>query len=155
MLLTLYLNKQELIKNGTKYRDMEKIIVEVYFTGTNYSAHVPQLPGCVAVGDSIEEIEKSMNSAVPFHIEGQSESDGNIPDVFKGEYELVYKFSAEALLNAYSNIFTKAALSRITGINERQLWHYAAGVSKPRPAQLKRIEEGIHKIGRQLIAISL
>jgi predicted RNase H-like HicB family nuclease len=134
---------------------MEKIIVEVYYSGNNYSAYIPLLPGCITVGDTIEEIEKNMKVAVPFHLEGQSESGGMIPEVFKDEYELVFKLSAEALLNAYSNIFTKAALSRITGINERQLWHYAAGVSKPRPAQLKRIEDGIHKIGRQLIAVSL
>lgn len=134
---------------------MEKIIVEVYYTGNNYSAHIPVLPGCFAVGDSIDEIEKNISIAVPFHIEGQRESGGIVPDVFNDEYEFIFKLSAEALLNAYSNIFTKAALSRITGINERQLWHYAAGVSKPRPAQLKRIEDGIHKIGRQLIAVSL
>ncbi|MFA6402318.1 MAG: type II toxin-antitoxin system HicB family antitoxin [Salinivirgaceae bacterium] len=136
-------------------KTMEKIIVEVYYSGNNYSAYIPLLPGCITVGDTIEEIEKNMKVAVPFHLEGQSESGGMIPEVFKDEYELVFKLSAEALLNAYSNIFTKAALSRITGINERQLWHYAAGVSKPRPAQLKRIEDGIHKIGRQLIAVSL
>ena len=78
-----------------------------------------------------------------------------IPEVFKGEYELEFKLSTEALLNAYSNIFTKAALSRITGINERQLWHYAAGVKKPRPKQIARIEEGLHQLGKQLLSVHL
>jgi predicted RNase H-like HicB family nuclease len=134
---------------------MEKVIVEVSYTGNNYCAHIPVLPGCVTTGDTIDEIEQNMHVAVPFHLEGQDESGGFIPDVFKGDYELVFKLSVEALLNAYSNVFTKAALSRITGINERQLWHYAAGVRKPRPEQRKRIEEGLHKLGKQLITVAL
>jgi predicted RNase H-like HicB family nuclease len=134
---------------------MEKIIVEVFFTGNNYSAHIPILPGCISTGYTLEELEQSMKEAVPFHLEGQEESGGYIPDIFKGNYELAFKLSVEALLNAYSNIFTKAALSRITGINERQLWHYAAGVKKPRPAQAKRIENGLHKLGKQLLTVEL
>jgi hypothetical protein len=88
-------------------------------------------------------------------LEGQKESDGIIPDEFKGEYELVFKLSVEAFLNAYSDVFTKAALSRITGINERQLWHYAAGVRKPRPAQRKRIEDGIRQLAGKLLSLEL
>jgi len=134
---------------------MEKIISEVFYTGNNYSSHVPILPGCVSTGRTLEEVEKHTIEAVKNHVELSLEDNDPVPDVFKGEYELIFKLSAEALLNAYSNIFTKAALSRITGINQRQLWHYAAGAKKPRPAQLKRIEEGLHKIGYQLIAVEL
>lgn len=40
----------------------------------NYSAYVPDLPGCVAVGDTLEEVEASIREAIAFHIEGmQSE----------------------------------------------------------------------------------
>lgn len=45
-------------------------------------------------------------------------------------------------INYYSSIFTKASLSRIIGINERQLRHYAAGVHKPRKLQLERVQKG-------------
>lgn len=37
---------------------------------SNYSAYVPDLPGCVAVGDTIEEIEREIQEAIEFHIEG-------------------------------------------------------------------------------------
>jgi len=134
---------------------MEKIISEVYYTGNNYSSHVPILPGCVSTGHTLEEVQQHMIEAVMDHIELSIEDNDPIPDVFKGEYELVFKLSVEALLNAYSSIFTKAALSRVTGINERQLWHYAAGLKKPRPAQSKRIADGLHKLGKQLIAVEL
>lgn len=123
---------------------MEKVTVEIVYSGNNFGAHVPVLPGCVATGSTFNEVKKNIKEAIEFHVEGSLEDNDPIPDVFTKEYDIVYKLSPEALLNAYSNIFTKAALSRITGINERQLWHYAAGVRKPRPAQMRRIEEGIH-----------
>lgn len=134
---------------------MEQVIVEIGFVDGNYSAHLPQLTGCVTVGSSLKEIENSMVELVPFHIEGQKENGGEVPMIFLGTYKFVFKLSIEAMINYYSGIFTKAALSRITGINERQLWHYASGLRKPRPQQRKRIEEGLHRLGEELIALTL
>jgi len=36
----------------------------------NYSAYVPDLPGCIAVGDTLEETEQMIREAIEFHIEG-------------------------------------------------------------------------------------
>jgi len=36
----------------------------------NYSAYVPDLPGCVATGATIEEIEREIQEAIEFHLEG-------------------------------------------------------------------------------------
>lgn len=36
----------------------------------NYSAYVPDLPGCVAVGATVEETELSIREAIEFHVEG-------------------------------------------------------------------------------------
>jgi len=36
----------------------------------NYGAWAPDLPGCVAVGDTIEETEREMREAIEFHLEG-------------------------------------------------------------------------------------
>ena len=37
---------------------------------SNYSAYVPDLPGCVAVGDTIEETQREIQGAIEFHLEG-------------------------------------------------------------------------------------
>ena len=37
--------------------------------GDSFSAYVPDLPGCVAAGDSVEEVRRLMREAVPLHIE--------------------------------------------------------------------------------------
>jgi predicted RNase H-like HicB family nuclease len=36
----------------------------------NYAAYVPDLPGCVATGDTLQETEKLIREAVEFHLEG-------------------------------------------------------------------------------------
>ena len=41
----------------------------------NYSAYVPDLPGCVATGASVEEVEEEIRAAIRFHIDGL-EADG-------------------------------------------------------------------------------
>ena len=46
----------------------------------NYSAYVPDLPGCVAIGDTLEEARLEMQGAIRFHIEGLLEDDLPIPE---------------------------------------------------------------------------
>lgn len=38
--------------------------------GSNYAAYVPDLPGCVAVGDTVEETQREIQEAIEFHLEG-------------------------------------------------------------------------------------
>jgi len=45
----------------------------------NYGAYVPDLPGCVAVGDTIEEVEREVQEAIEFHLEGMREDGESIP----------------------------------------------------------------------------
>ncbi|MFH7025461.1 MAG: type II toxin-antitoxin system HicB family antitoxin [Heteroscytonema crispum UTEX LB 1556] len=46
----------------------------------NYSADVPDLPGCVATGLTIEEVKQQMKEAIAFHLEGLRESGLPIPE---------------------------------------------------------------------------
>jgi predicted RNase H-like HicB family nuclease len=45
----------------------------------NFSAYVPDLPGCVATGSTIEETERAIREAIQFHIEGLREDGAPIP----------------------------------------------------------------------------
>lgn len=46
----------------------------------NYSAYVPDLPGCVATGDTLEEIEREIQEAIEFHLEGMRADGQPIPE---------------------------------------------------------------------------
>ena len=129
---------------------MRKVEVIVEYADSNLSAYIKDAP-IIVVGGSIEEIEVNTREAVEFYLEDNE----NPCDVLRGEFELVYKVDAATFINFYSGVFTKSALSRITGINERQLWHYAAGVHKPRRKQLEKIQKGIVSLTKELSSINL
>lgn len=56
-----------------------KYAVVIENAGTNFSAYVPDLPGCVATGQSIEETENEICSAIQFHLEGMKQNGLPIP----------------------------------------------------------------------------
>jgi predicted RNase H-like HicB family nuclease len=47
--------------------------------GANYSAYVPDLPGCVATGATLEECEQQIREAIAFHLEGLREDGIAVP----------------------------------------------------------------------------
>jgi predicted RNase H-like HicB family nuclease len=48
--------------------------------GNNYSAYVPDLPGCISTGKTIEETKKNIQEAIEMHIEGMREDGLPIPE---------------------------------------------------------------------------
>jgi len=58
---------------------MYRFLVIIEKGENNYGAYSPDLPGCVAVGDTLEEIEKNMQEAIEMHLEGMIEDHEPIP----------------------------------------------------------------------------
>ena len=133
---------------------MKTVEVIVEHAGNNLSAYIEGAP-VITVGNDVKEIEKNMKEAVELYLESCKEMNIAPVEVLQGEFTLKFKIDAATFINYYSSTFTKAALSRITGINERQLWHYAAGVHKPRKQQLEKIQKGINALTEELAAINL
>lgn len=133
---------------------MKTVEVIVEHAGNNLSAYIEGAP-VITVGNDVKEIEKNMKEAVELYLDSCKEMNIAPMEVLQGEFALKFKIDAATFINYYSSIFTKAALSRITGINERQLWHYAAGVHKPRKQQLEKIQKGINALTEELSAINL
>ena len=53
------------------------VIIET--SSNNYSAYVPDLPGCVATGDTVEEVTRLIREGIEFHIQGMREDGLEIP----------------------------------------------------------------------------
>ena len=47
---------------------------------SNYSGWSPDLPGCAATGNTLEEVEAEMKEAIAFHVEGLAEHGDPIPE---------------------------------------------------------------------------
>ena len=54
-----------------------RIVIEK--SPNNYAAYVPDLPGCVAVGDSRREVTRNIREAIEFHLDGMREDGDPIP----------------------------------------------------------------------------
>src|SRR5262245_51237459 len=48
--------------------------------GSNYSAYVPGLPGCIATGDTVDEVERELPDAIQFHIKGLKDDGLPVPE---------------------------------------------------------------------------
>lgn len=56
-----------------------KYAVVIEQADSNYSAYVPDLPGCVATGATIKDAESEIREAIKFHIEGMKEDGRPVP----------------------------------------------------------------------------
>jgi predicted RNase H-like HicB family nuclease len=59
---------------------MHRFLVVFEKTATGYSAYSPDLPGCIATGDSREETERNMHEAIQMHVRGLLEDHLPIPE---------------------------------------------------------------------------
>jgi predicted RNase H-like HicB family nuclease len=53
--------------------------VVIESVGSNYSAYVPDLPGCIATGATLAEAEAAIREAIAFHLDGLREEGLPIP----------------------------------------------------------------------------
>ena len=56
-----------------------RFAIVIEHAGMNYSAYVPDLPGCIATGASEQEVEANIREAIEFHLEGMREDGIEIP----------------------------------------------------------------------------
>lgn len=59
---------------------MRKYAVVVERGPNNYSAYVPDLPGCVTTGKTVEEIKTNIREAIELHLEGLMEDGAAVPE---------------------------------------------------------------------------
>ncbi len=59
---------------------MKKYAIVIEQGAGNWSAYVPDLPGCITTGRTVEEIERNIREAIELHIEGLREDGEPIPE---------------------------------------------------------------------------
>jgi predicted RNase H-like HicB family nuclease len=118
----------------------------------DFGAWLEDIEGVYGAGDTPGEALESLKKAMALYAKHNADAPAWLKN---GTYRIRYKFDAESILKYYKGIFTNAALERITGINQKQIQHYASGTKKPRPAQLKKIEIAFKKLGTELMAVEL
>lgn len=130
---------------------MEKIVMKAARTDNGYCCSCDLLPGwVVAYAGAMDGFKDYVKESIDFYIEGRKEDGDKYPAVFDREYEIVYDFDIATLLDYYRGIFSFSALQTITGINQKQLAHYASGIASPRSAQADKIKNGLRKLAKDI-----
>ena len=134
---------------------MRILNVTIAHTGNNYCAMIDGLDSIMVSGNTVDEIKKNLNSAIEETISVCKESNIPVPELLSGPYKLDFHMDVESFLGFYKDVFSKSGLERLTGINQKQLWHYANGSSIPRRAQVLKIENALHRLGNELLSVRL
>ena len=101
-----------------------------------FDAWAADMPGIYGAGLTINEVKQSIMDAIAIY----KSNNLIIPKELDGAVEIEWNFDLRSFLQFFSGVFSKAALEKITGVNQKQLGHYASGLKKPRKAQVEKIE---------------
>jgi predicted RNase H-like HicB family nuclease len=130
---------------------MGKITVTIERGQDHYAAWANEIPGIYAAGETIDAVKNDVQNAIRIYKKNNS----NIPEELKGNIDIKWNFDVESFMEYISGTFSKRALSRMTGINEKQLGHYASGLKKPRPATVEKIENALRQFVNDMSQVHL
>ena len=132
-----------------------RIIIDRVSDG-GYQAYSETDPMIWGAGDSVEEAMSEMQESIRIIKDEIGRGDALVyPDWIDEEYSFEYKYDMPSFLTYYAGIITPTALGNLSGINPKQIWNYMHGVSKPRRAQVEKIENALHRLGAELMSMSL
>lgn len=131
---------------------MKKVNVLIEKNEDGFWAHSTNVPAINGHGETVEECKANLFEG----IEVAKTLGGKYNFNYKeGEYEVIFNFDTQSLLENYKGILSLAGFHRLTGINPTLMQHYASGLKKPGAKQRKKITEGLHKLAHELLAIEL
>lgn len=135
---------------------MEKVVMKTSYTDTGFCCMCDLLPGWTTSGSKdFRKFDVFVKESIGFYIDCAKKDGDEYPSVFDGVYELEYQFDIRALLNYYQRVLPFSGLQLITGIDQKQLAHYAAGRKQPRASRAKQIELSLHKFAEELQEVNV
>lgn len=107
----------------------------------------------LAYGDTLEEAKKDFEAFPAEYIEASKELGKEIPpELNNGELEFEYVYDLSGFFQNFPFI-SASALAKTLGINEGLMRRYKAGCATAGEAQKKKILDGIHAIGKELLSV--
>lgn len=132
---------------------MEKLIIQIEASSDYFDGFAVNCEGVYGGGENLEACKVNILEGLRLLQESKPKSEW--PEILKDDYEIEFIYDVQSILSYYASVFTKPALERLTGINQKQLHHYATGLKKPREQQRKKIESALHRLGSELMSVHL
>lgn len=129
-------------------------IIEASSTGYGVYAEDERLP-LTGYGETIEEAKEDMKGQLAEVIESYKEWGEDIPAVYNdGNLEFLYKYDIASIFQHFGMLDATCLAKRI-GINSSLLRRYKIGNALLSDKQKKKIEQGLHELGRELLSVRL
>lgn len=129
-----------------------RVFIEIGKDGS-YNAYMPDDDGLnygvTGEGGTVEEAVSDFKAVYEAMKEGFAERGEPFEEV-----EFDFQYDVPSFLAFYKNRLSLAGLQRITGINQRQLSQYVNGYRHPSPKTTKKIEDSLHKFGKELTQVN-
>ncbi|ATV32551.1 pilus assembly protein HicB [Prevotella intermedia] len=103
-------------------------------------------------GATVNEAKADFENSIKEIAESEKERVGTVPAILKGKPS--FKFDLASLFTYYS-MLNVSAFARFVGINATLMRQYKKGDTYISERQLKKIEEGIHKLGAEFTSLKL
>lgn len=124
----------------------EKITIVITGGKQQFGAYVKEIDRAFGAGDTYNDVVESIMESINL----LASVDDDIRLVIDGrEYEFI--FDTSGALKYYSQFMSFSGLSRLTGINQRQLSNYANGYQNPNKETSANIIEKINTFGKELV----
>ena len=118
---------------------MEKIIMTIERSSDLFCAYSENCDGIWAAGETMEACKADVEESIRLIKK-------NLPEE---------RWPEQSFLDYYSDYLSLAGISRLTGVNQKQLSNYIHHRAKPRRKQLDRISAGIHRFANELLSFTL
>lgn len=104
-------------------------------------------------GDTVQEAKEDLQNSYQEMLDSYQEEGQPIPDELK-DLEFEYKYDIASFFNEF-NWINISALAKVLGMNKSLLHQYKKGNTYISHQQMKRIEAGIHELGRKMLEFSV
>jgi predicted RNase H-like HicB family nuclease len=133
----------------------KKVTAIIEASSTGFGVYSDDLPGVTGYGDSIEEAKEDIISSINDILESHRE-DKTIPPAFfnNGNIAFAYRYDIASIFK-YFGVLDASALAKRIGMNASLLRQYKTGKAFASDKQKKKIEDGLHALGRELLSIHL
>lgn len=116
-----------------------------------YSAYCNDCPALFGGGDTPESAIEELRETLRINKELGRDSAMFYPNLLDDEYRFITHWNITDLMSYYAGVITPSALGRLADIHPKQVWSYMHGLSKPRKAQIIKMQSALHKLGHELI----
>ena len=123
--------------------------------GGGFSIYLPDVEHHLffGTGDSVQEAKDDLLTAYQELLEYFEEEGKPVPEEVRN-LEFVYKYDIASFFNEFKWI-NISALAKVLGMNKSLLYQYKKGNTYISHQQMKRIEKGVHELGKKLLAFSV